>query len=119
MLAALFSAPTDGLGTAPTVKTRTVGQQMFNMPAYQRNRVTPRQLGELESTNKSRQLAGGLAAKTSYDRARTEAERNQRLNETQINDSAANQFFDMTQQYRQQQMSRMLPLLSQIFSGGF
>ena len=109
-----------GLG-ANTMKPRSVQTQIANRPAYQRNRVTTGQMGEMNRANQDRFRADAKPLTTAYDRSFAQAQAQQQMNDTAVNDSMSNQFFGLMNGYQQQQnnmnQQQLMPMLSQLFGG--
>ena len=108
-------------GGASTMQPRSVATQIFNRPAYQRNRVTTGQMSEMDRANQDRFRAEQRPLTTAFNRSFSQADAQQRMNDTAVNDSASNQFFGLMNGYQQQQNSlnqqQIMPLLSQLFGG--
>jgi hypothetical protein len=112
------SNPFGGLGG---MKPRSVATQMFNRPAYQRNRVTGGQMQEMDRANQDRFRAETKPLSTAFNRSFNAAQQQQQMADTATADQASNQFFGLMNQYQNQQNSlnqqQMMPLLSQLFGG--
>lgn len=109
-----------GLG-ANTMKPRSVQTQMFNRPAYQRNRVTTGQMGEMNRSNQDRFRSEVKPLTTAFNRNFNQAQAQQQFADTAASDQNSNQFFGLTNQYNQQQnamnQQMLMPMLSQLFGG--
>ncbi len=121
-----FGGASGGIGANPfggaaAMQPRSVATQMFNRPAYQRNRVTTGQMGEMNRANQDRFRAEVKPLSTAFDRNFAQAQAQQQLADTAASDQYANQFFGLTNQYNQQQNSMnqqmLMPMLSQLFGG--
>jgi hypothetical protein len=121
-----FGGASGGIGANPfggagAMQPRSVQTQMFNRPAYQRNRVTTGQMGEMNRSNQDRFRAEAQPLTTSFNRNFNQANAQQQLADTAASDQYANQFFGLTNQYNQQQnamtQQQLMPLLSQMFGG--
>lgn len=114
-----------GIGSNPfgqtTQQPRSVQTQMFNRPAYQRNRVTTGQMGEMNRANQDRFRADIKPLTTAYDRSLSQANAQQQMADTSVADAASNSFFGLMNGYQQQQNAMtqqgLMPLLSQLFGG--
>lgn len=110
-----------GLGANTMMQPRSVQTQIANRPAYQRNRVTTGQMGEMNRANQDRFRAEQRPLTTAFNRSFSQADAQQRMADTSVNDSMANQFFGLMNGYQQQQNSlnqqQIMPLLSQLFGG--
>lgn len=114
-----------GIGSNPfgggTMQPRSVQTQMFNRPAYQRNRVTTGQMGEMNRSNQDRFRSEVKPLSTAFNRNFNQAQTQQQFADTAAADQNSNQFFGLTNQYNQQQnamnQQQLMPMLSQLFGG--
>lgn len=110
-----------GTSAATPAGPRSVETQIANRPAYQRNRVTTGQMSEMNRANQDRYRAEIKPLSAAFDRSLSQANAQQQMADTSINDSMANQFFGLMNGYQQQQNSlnqqQLMPLLSQLFGG--
>jgi hypothetical protein len=114
-----------GIGSNPfgggTMQPRSVQTQMFNRPAYQRNRVTTGQMGEMNRSNQDRFRSEVKPLTTAFNRNFNQAQAQQQFADTAASDQNSNQFFGLTNQYNQQQnamnQQMLMPMLSQLFGG--
>lgn len=131
MLSNLFyntSINTGGLGAqpaaAPRMTPRSVETQMFNRPAYQRDRITGGQMAEMNRANQDRYRAEVMPLQTAFNRQWNEANQRQQMNSLQAANQYNNAFidsvnqygnsqFDMDRQQRQQGLQMLWPMLSQ------
>lgn len=121
-----FGGASGGIGANPfgstgTMQPRSVQTQMFNRPAYQRNRVTTGQMGEMNRSNQDRFRSEVKPLTTAFNRNFNQANAQQQLADTAASDQYSNQFFGLTNQYNQQQnamnQQMLMPMLSQLFGG--
>lgn len=121
--------PMPGFSQAPRQSPRSVETQMFNRPAYQRNRVTGNQMSEMNRANQDRYRAEVMPLQTAFNRAFNEANQRQQMQSTSAANQAANQYLDMNAGYnnslydlgraqRNQNLQMMWPLLSQYMGMG-
>jgi hypothetical protein len=105
---------------------RSVMSQLFNRPAYQRNRVTGNQLAEMERSNQDRYRAEVIPLQTAFNRAFNENNQRQQMQQASVANQAANQYLDATSNYnnslydlnraqRNQNLQMLWPMLSQYF----
>jgi hypothetical protein len=114
-----------GIGSNPfgggTMQPRSVQTQMFNRPAYQRNRVTTGQMVEMNRSNQDRFRSEVKPLSTAFNRNFNQAQTQQQFADTAASDQNSNQFFGLTNQYNQQQnamnQQMLMPMLSQLFGG--
>jgi len=114
-----------GIGSNPfgggTMQPRSVQTQMFNRPAYQRNRVTTGQMGEMNRSNQDRFRSEVKPLSTAFNRNFNQAQTQQQFADTAASDQNSNQFFGLTNQYNQQQnamnQQQLMPMLSKLFGG--
>lgn len=120
-----FGGASNGIGSNPfgggTMQPRSVQTQMFNRPAYQRNRVTTGQMGEMNRSNQDRFRSEVKPLSTAFNRNFNQAQTQQQFADTAASDQNSNQFFGLTNQYNQQQnamnQQQLMPMLSQLFGG--
>lgn len=118
-----------GFPPAPRQSPRSVETQLFNRPAYQRNRVSTGQMAEMNRANQDRYRAEVMPLQTAFNRAFNEANQRQQMQSTSVANQAANQYLDLTSNYnnslydfgraqRNQNLQMMWPLLSQYMGAG-
>ena len=119
------SIQTGGIGYSPQQVSlnapRTAQQQMFNRPAYQRNRVTGAQFGEMNLANQDRYRAEVMPLQNAFNRSLQQANQRQQMESTSAANQLSNQFFNSTNNYANQSRDMntqfLWPLLSRAFQG--
>jgi hypothetical protein len=118
------------LGSTPATNPRSARQQMFNLPAYMRKRVTGDQMGELERANQDRYAGTSAGLRQRMDRENTQLSNNQAFNSMTAAQNASNQYQGLMNNYLQganrnamtaynQDREFFGPMLSQILGGIF
>lgn len=108
---------------------RSVETQLFNRPAYQRNRVTGGQMAEMNRASQDRYRAEVMPLQTAFNRSFNEASQRQQMQSMSAANQAANQYLDINSGYnnslydlnraqRNQGLQMLWPILSQYMGAG-